>query len=53
MSAGRCPPGIDAKSNYNDFAFALPSDAKAGYCQRKEAAATELLAPLDELWELP
>ncbi len=43
--------GPDAGGSYDDLAFALPANAAATYCKRKEAAMRERLAALAPLWE--
>ena len=43
--------GKDAGGDYDDLAFALPANAKAGYCTRKMDAATYRLGEAAGIWE--
>ena len=49
MEAGLALPGIDADSDYNDLAFALP--ASPGYLPRKMALAEEKLGDAAKIWK--
>ena len=51
IEAGLALPGIDAKSDYNDFAFVLPGNAGYGYLPRKMALAAEKLGDAAKIWE--
>jgi len=52
LNAGWAIAGPDAAGVFDDLAFALPANAGATYCQRKQAAMHERLARLAPLWEL-
>jgi hypothetical protein len=52
LNAGSAIAGPDAAGTFDDLAFALPANAGATYCQRKQAATRERLAELAPLWEL-
>ena len=43
--------GRDTGGDYDDLAFALPANAKAGYCARKMDAATRRLGEAAGIWE--
>ena len=43
--------GRDTGGDYDDLAFALPANAKAGYCARKMGAATQRLGEAAGIWE--
>jgi len=43
--------GADTGGDYDDLAFALPANAKLGYCVRKMPAATERLGAAADIWE--
>ena len=43
--------GRDTGGDYDDLAFALPANAKAAYCTRKVAAATQRLGEAARIWE--
>ena len=45
--------GPDSHAEWNDFAFALPGNAKARYFRDKEGPARAALGELPELWEMP
>ena len=51
IEAGLALPGIDARCDYNDFAFALPGNAGYGYLPRKMALAEEKLGDAAKIWE--
>lgn len=51
VRSGATVPGTDADSKFNDFAFALPAQAKFDYLPRKRPAAEDRLGELVELWE--
>ena len=51
IEAGLALPGIDAKSDYNEFAFVLPGNAGYGYLPRKIALAAEKLGDAAKIWE--
>ena len=50
IEAGLALPGIDANSDYNDLAFALP--ASPGYLPRKMALAEEKLGDAAKIWKV-
>ena len=52
LLAGLALPGEDAKSEYNEFAFALPGNAKAVYCEKKLPLARERLGEAVQVWDL-
>jgi hypothetical protein len=52
LKAGAAIAGPDAAGTFDDLAFALPANAGATYCKRKQAAMHERLAELAPLWEL-
>ena len=45
--------GRDTGGDYDDLAFALPANARAGYCARKMDAATQRLGQAAGIWEAP
>ena len=51
LASGGGVIGKDTGGNYDDLAFALPANAKAGYCARKMDAATQRLGEAAEIWE--
>lgn len=51
LVAGNALPGIDAAEMFDDLEFALPANAKAGYCRRKKAAAGTLFGDATNVWE--
>ena len=51
FAAGAALPGPDAGVGYDDLAFALPANAGAAYCIRKEPAVRARLADLAPLWK--
>lgn len=51
LTSGAALPGPDTGSDYDDLAFALPANAGATYCKRKQAAATERLRAVAPIWE--
>lgn len=53
LLSGRALPGVDAESQYNAMAFALPGNAKAVYCDRKLPLARTMLGTATEIWEHP
>lgn len=52
LAEGAAVPGPDAAGDYDDLAFALPGNAAATYCVRKQPAVHRLLADLTPLWEM-
>lgn len=50
VTAGRCLPGTDAESAYNDMRFALPANAGATYLKRKNLAVIGTLGDVTEIW---
>lgn len=52
LAGGAALPGPDTGGDYDDLAFALPANAGATYCKRKQAAATERLADMAQVWEI-
>lgn len=53
FAAGTAVIGPDSHAEWNDFAFALPGNAKARYFRDKEGPARAALGELPELWEMP
>jgi hypothetical protein len=53
LLAGFALPGIDTGDDHDEFAIALPANARGLYLRRKEAGARDALADLCGLWELP
>lgn len=51
FASGAALPGPDTGSDYDDLAFALPANAGATYCARKQSAATERLGEVAQVWE--
>ncbi|OOO17837.1 PD-(D/E)XK nuclease family protein [Rhizobium sophoriradicis] len=51
FASGAALPGPDTGSDYDDLAFALPANASATYCKRKQSAATERLGEVAQVWE--
>ena len=51
LTRGAAVPGPDTGGDFDDLAFALPANAAATYCNRKEAAAIELLSDVAPIWE--
>jgi hypothetical protein len=51
LASGAALPGPDTGGDYDDLAFALPANAGATYCKRKQPAATERLGDLAQVWE--
>ncbi len=51
LASGAALPGPDTGGDYDDLAFALPANAGATYCKRKQAAATERLSNVAPIWE--
>lgn len=51
LASGAALPGPDTGGDYDDLAFALPSNAGATYCKRKMPAATERLGDVAQVWE--
>ena len=52
LNAGSAIAGPDAAGTFDDLAFALPANAGATYCKRKQAAMHERLVELAPLWDL-
>ncbi len=52
LASGAALPGPDTGGDYDDLAFALPANAGATYCKRKQAAATERLGEMAQVWEV-
>lgn len=52
LNAGSAIAGPDAAGTFDDLAFALPANAGATYCKRKQAAMHERLVELASLWDL-
>ena len=50
LASGGAVMGVDTGENYDDLAFALPANARAGYCVRKESAANALLGDATHVW---
>jgi hypothetical protein len=51
FASGAALPGPDTGGDYDDLAFALPANAGATYCKRKQATATERLGEVAQVWE--
>lgn len=51
FASGAALPGPDTGGDYDDLAFALPANANATYCKRKQPAATERLGEVALVWE--
>ena len=51
LASGGGVIGRDTGGAYDDLAFALPANAKATYCERKMAAATQRLGDAAHVWE--
>ena len=51
LASGGGVIGLDTGGAYDDLAFALPANAKATYCERKIAAATQRLGDATHVWE--
>jgi hypothetical protein len=51
FQAGKGLIGPDAGDDYDDLGFALPANAKAGYCRRKRLAAQHALGDAAEIWD--
>jgi hypothetical protein len=45
--------GVDTGGAYDDLTFALPANAAATYCKRKNAAAVERLGDATHIWDAP
>jgi len=52
LAGGAALPGPDTGGDCDDLAFALPANAGATYCKRKQAAATERLGDMAQVWEV-
>jgi len=52
LASGAAIPGPDTASPYDDLRFALPANAGAAYCKRKQLAILARLADLAPLWEV-
>ena len=52
VAAGNLLPGPGASNIYNDFAFALPGDAKESYFELKFPLIAARLGDLAPLWEM-
>ena len=53
LATGGAVMGVDTGGNYDDLAFALPANAGAVYCVRKEEAARERLGDATRVWDAP
>jgi len=53
LLAGLAIPGIDTGNSFDEFAIALPANARGLYLRRKDEAIREALQELCVLWELP
>ncbi|WP_419906208.1 PD-(D/E)XK nuclease family protein [Hoeflea sp.] len=51
LASGAALPGPDTGGDHDDLAFALPANAGATYCKRKQAAAAERLGNVAPIWE--
>ena len=51
LASGGGVMGRDTGGDYDDLAFALPANAKAGYCARKMDAAIQRLGEAAGIWE--
>jgi hypothetical protein len=52
LAAGNAVIGIDSAADWNDFAFALPGNAKARYFRDKDQPARAALGDLPALWDM-
>lgn len=48
---GAALPGADADGDYDDLAFALPANARATYCLRKQEAVMKRMGDAARIWE--
>ena len=53
LASGGGVIGRDTGGDYDDLAFALPANARAGYCARKMNTATQRLGEAAGIWEAP
>ena len=53
LTSGSAVMGVDTGNAYDDLAFALPANAAAVYCVRKEQAASERLGDATRVWDAP
>ena len=53
LEAGAALIGPDAGDTYDDFAFALPANARAVYCKRKALAVRGKLGDAANVWDAP
>lgn len=53
LLAGFSVPGVDTGDRFDEFAIALPANARGLYLPRKDAAVRDALEDLCDLWELP
>lgn len=53
LLSGGAVPGIDTGIAHDTLAFALPANASATYCKRKNPAALERLGPASQVWDVP
>jgi hypothetical protein len=51
LQAGKGLIGPDAGDDYDNLGFALPANAKAGYCRRKRLAAQHALGDAAQIWD--
>ncbi|WP_457281011.1 PD-(D/E)XK nuclease family protein [Polaromonas sp. P5_D5] len=51
LVSGGAVPGVAAGGDYDDLAFALPSNAGSSYCVRKMPAVLQRLGAATEVWE--
>jgi hypothetical protein len=51
FQAGKGLIGPDAGDDYDNLGFALPANAKAGYCRRKRLAAQHALGDAAQIWD--
>lgn len=51
FSGGAVLPGPDTGGAYDDLAFALPANAGATYCKRKQSAAVAMMGDATLVWE--
>lgn len=51
LASGAALPGPDTGGDYDDLAFALPANASATYCKRKQMSAMARLGEVVQVWE--
>lgn len=51
LASGAALPGPDTGGDYDDLAFALPANASATYCKRKQPSGMARLGEVVQIWE--